>query len=163
MKKNIFISLLVVIDCSHAACNPNIPLTAPNTRYELINNGNEVRDIQTTLIWQRCSLGQIWDGKSCTGIANTYNWTNALQTAANMSNGWRVPNIKELSSLIEEACDNPSINISIFPNTKTDTWYWSSSTLFPLRYNKWMYSFNEGYARTNDSNSNYYVRLVRSN
>jgi hypothetical protein len=90
------IALLLAITHSHAqTCNPNITRSAPDSRYQLVNDNTEVKDTQTGLIWQRCSLGQTWSGSSCTGTATTYNWTNALQTAANMGNGWRVPNIKD--------------------------------------------------------------------
>ena len=107
MKILSLLSLLALTSYSHAACNPNMTATAPNSRYNLLNNGTEVKDVQTGLIWQRCSLGQMWNGTTCTGTAATYNWTNALQTAVNMGSGWRVPNIKEPDSLIEQACYNP--------------------------------------------------------
>lgn len=146
----------------NATCNPNITRIAPDSRYELVNNGAEVKDKQTGLIWQRCSLGQTWSGTSCTGTAATYNWTNALQTAANMGGGWRVPNVKELDSLIEQACYSPSINELMFPNTVVN-YYWSSS---PVAYNSnyaWIVLFDHGYGG-NDGYKyyNYYVRLVRS-
>ncbi|MCB1660116.1 MAG: DUF1566 domain-containing protein, partial [Pseudomonadales bacterium] len=156
------LALLLAISHSHAqTCNANIARTAPDSRYELVNNGTEVKDTQTNLIWQRCSLGQTWNGSSCTGTAATYNWTNALQTAANMGSGWHLPNIKELSSLVERACYNASINETYFPNTISG-YYWSSS---PVPYNSnyaWFVNFSNGsdnhhgYKGNND-----YVRLVR--
>lgn len=36
-------------------------------RYEILNDGTEIRDLQTTLIWQRCSVGQTWGGTRCEG------------------------------------------------------------------------------------------------
>ena len=98
------VTLLILTSNSYAVCDPNITPTAPNNRYELVNNGIEVKDLQTGLIWQRCSLGQTWSGTTCTGTATTYNWINALRTTVNMGNGWRVPNIKELASLVEQTC-----------------------------------------------------------
>ena len=150
---------------SHAqTCNPNIARSAPDSRYQLVNDNTEVKDTQTGLIWQRCSLGQTWsDTSSCTGTAATYNWTNALQTAKNMGNGWRVPNIKELDSLIEQACYSPSINETYFPNT-VNSYYWSSSPVPYDSYTAWFVHFGNGY----DSSvypykaNNTYVRLVRS-
>ena len=112
MQKITLITLMALTaTLSHAqTCNPNIVLSAPDSRYQLVNDNTEVKDTQTGLIWQRCSLGQTWSGSSCTGTAATYNWANALQTAKNMGNNWRVPNVKELDSLVEEACYNAAIN-----------------------------------------------------
>ena len=88
--------LLTLSSMNYATCNSSIIQTAPASRYELLNSNTEVKDKKTGLIWQRCSLGQTWSGTNCTGTAGTYNWTNALQTAKNIGNGWRVPNINEL-------------------------------------------------------------------
>ena len=155
------ITLLLAATHSHAqTCNANIARTAPDSRYQLLNNGTEVKDTQTNLIWQRCSLGQTWNGSSCTGTAATYNWTNALQTAANIGNGWRLPNVKELDSLVEEACYNPSINETYFPNT-ISSYYWSSSPVANGSDSAWIVYFHLGYDYYYKSNS-YYVRLVRS-
>ena len=120
--------MVLTATLSHGqTCNPNIAREAPDSRYQLLNDNTEVKDTQTGLIWQRCSLGQTWSGTSCTGTAATYNWTNALQTAKNMGNNWRVPNVKELDSLVEEACFNAAINETFFPATQTYNHYWSSS------------------------------------
>ena len=164
MHKLIISTLLLALSTTnYAACNSAITRTAPDSRYELLNSNTEVKDTQTGLIWQRCSLGQTWSGTSCTGTAATYNWTNALQTAKNMGNGWRVPNIKELDSLIEQACYSPSINETYFPNT-VNSYYWSSSPVPYDSYTAWIVHFGNGY----DSSvypykaNNTYVRLVRS-
>ena len=164
MHKLIISTLLLALSTTnYAACNSAITRTAPDSRYELLNSNTEVKDTQTGLIWQRCSLGQTWSGTSCTGTAATYNWTNALQTAKNMGNGWRVPNIKELDSLIEQACYSPSINETYFPNT-VNSYYWSSS---PVAFNSnyaWIifFSFGNDSYYYYDKNANFYVRLVRS-
>ena len=151
-------SLLLAISVySHATCNPNIIPTATDNRYQLVNDGSEVKDVQTGLIWQRCSLGQTWNGTSCTGTASMYNWPNALQAAANTGSGWRIPDMKELASLVEEACYNPSINITYFPNAQKD-WYWSSS---PVNNGAWSVYFFEGQDHFNSYYSYQYVRLVR--
>ncbi len=66
-----------------AQCNPDIPLTRPNHRYEAVpgTNGEEVLDKSTGLIWQRCPMGMNWDGKACAGKPNVYTWLGALQVA----------------------------------------------------------------------------------
>ncbi|MCB1656817.1 MAG: DUF1566 domain-containing protein [Pseudomonadales bacterium] len=153
--------LLALSTTNYAACNSAITRTAPDSRYQLLNGDTEVKDTQTGLIWQRCSLGQTWSGTSCTGTAATYNWTNALQTAKNMGNGWRVPNIKELDSLIEQACYSPSINETYFPNTQSN-WYWSSSPVANNSSNAWIVYFYDGGDHYDNKSHYHYVRLVRS-
>lgn len=67
MKKIYMLSLITFFTLNSLAfaqeCRTDIDKTAPDSRYELLNDGKEVRDKKTGLIWQRCSLGQIWDGK----------------------------------------------------------------------------------------------------
>ena len=163
MHKLIISTLLLALSTTnYAACNSAITRTAPDSRYQLLNSDTEVKDTQTGLIWQRCSLGQTWsDTSSCTGTATTYNWTNALQTAKNMGNGWRVPNIKELDSLIEQACYSPSINETYFPNTQSN-WYWSSSPVANRSSYAWVVYFSYGYFGNGSQYGYAYVRLVRS-
>lgn len=142
-------------------CNPNIAREAPDSRYQLLNDNTEVKDTQTGLIWQRCSLGQTWSGTSCTGTAATYNWANALQTAKNMGNDWHVPNVKELDSLVEEACYDAAINETYFPNTVSH-YYWSSSPYANGSSGAWVVYFSYGDDSTGHKSNSYYVRLVRS-
>ena len=128
------LGLMTVIQSHAQTCNPNISRAAPDSRYEFLNNDTEVKDNQTGLIWQRCSIGQNWNGITCvySGIS-AYNWAEAMYNTKIAGNGWRVPNIKELRSLVEEACYEPAINEHIFPNSWPDRYYWSSS---PVAYPK---------------------------
>ena len=142
-------------------CNPKIVREAPDSRYQLLNSGTEVKDTQTGLIWQRCSLGQTWSGTSCIGTTATYNWPNALQTAKNMGNDWRVPNVKELDSLVEEACYDVATNETYFPNT-VRSGYWSSSSYAHNSNSAWIVNFIIGLSQEDYKNDNNYVRLVRS-
>lgn len=117
-----------------ALCNPNIVKTKPDSIYIVSGNGT-VTDRQTGLIWQQCSLGL--SGANCeTGSATMLNWQQALEVASAANSGagtsgfsdWRLPNYKELFSLVETACDSPAINSTVFPQTLND-WYWTSSPL----------------------------------
>ena len=47
-------------------------VTVIDDRYEILNGGTEIRDLQTTLIWQRCSVGQTWGGTRCEGSASSW-------------------------------------------------------------------------------------------
>ena len=86
MKKIVFTTISVVLFINHAhaqICNLKIATSAPNNRYEIVanSNGSEILDKQTKLIWQRCSIGQIWDGQSCIGTPTQLTWDKALLKA----------------------------------------------------------------------------------
>ncbi len=98
-------------------CRTDIDKTAPDSRYELLNDGKEVRDKKTGLIWQRCSLGQIWDGKTCANSTTSHTWEQALKETKALGNGYRLPNIRELNSLVERSCRDTAINEKFFPRT----------------------------------------------
>lgn len=145
-------------------CNDSITKTAPDSRYEVLAGGSEVKDSQTGLIWQRCTLGQTWDGTTCSGTASTHNWSQALSQAKNLGNGYRLPNIKELISLVEEACYSPAINESIFPNSQSGG-YWSASprayTFVENGNGVDAIGFRTGSTGYNLKNNSLYVRAVR--
>lgn len=117
------------------------------------NRDGTVTHKRTGLVWMRCSLGQSWDGKSCAGKAKKYVWKKALQAAPefNAAGGyashadWRLPNIKELDSIAETQCLEPSINIEVFPSTPSDR-FWSStlSTSSDFGY-AWFVRFDDAY------------------
>ncbi len=142
-------------------CNTAMPRKAPDSRYTVQAGGAEVQDTQTGLIWQRCSLGQSWNGATCAGSAGVYTWQSALQAARDLGNGWRVPNFKELQSLVEEACYSPAINETLFPATPSN-WYWTSSPYANGGGYAWVVYFSSGNTYHNDKSSGYYVRVVRS-
>ena len=143
-------------------CNPAMTRKAPDSRYTVQAGGAEVLDTQTGLIWQRCSLGQSWSGSTCAGSAGVYTWQSALQAARDLGNGWRVPNFKELQSLVEEACYSPAINETLFPATATGSYYWTSSPVAYLGSNAWIVFFGYGYANDSAKDDGGYVRVVRS-
>lgn len=98
------------------------------------HNDGTVSDVETGLVWSLCSEGQIYADGECSGVANSYTWTEGLNRARVINNaggiagktGWRLPNIKELGSIVESQCYNPAINLSVFPDTPSAT-YWSST------------------------------------
>jgi hypothetical protein len=158
--------LLTVSSTNYADCNKSLTRTAPDNRYELLNNNTEVKDKETGLIWQRCSLGQTWSGTSCTGRTTEYGREAALQAAKKIGSGWRMPNVKELRSLVEFACYSPAINEVFFPNTQhgeSRLWlYWSSSLNAYNDGDKWVVDFSDGGEGRVDYINYGLVRLVRS-
>ena len=165
MNKLSYLTLLVgMVSVAQAqTCNPNIVRTAPDSRYELVvgSGGSEVLDKKTGLIWQRCSLGQTWNGTTCTGTASTHTWTDALAKVRAVGNGYRLPNIRELKSLTEKACVAPAINNTFFPHTASDD-YWSASPDANSFNLAWHVYFGDGFTGGNHKDDYYYVRAVRA-
>ncbi len=119
------VSTLAAAPAWSYTCNTEkYPLSTPNESF--IDNGNgTVTDKITEHVWMRCSLGQTWNGKTCTGEPRAYSWQDAKDEAVklNKSGGyggysdWRVPIMPELAMIIERQCTNPRINQSLFPAT----------------------------------------------
>jgi len=132
-------------------CDDYIPNQTPDARYSVGANQDTVLDTQTGLTWLRCSVGQASVGNSCTGTASALTWQGALQSAEQANsinlaghNDWRVPNVKELTSLLALNCRNPSINTTVFPNTGSGGSYWSSSPFAGNSDNAWNVNFGTG-------------------
>lgn len=154
---------LVTSVAQAVTCEANIAPSNPDSAYTDHGNGTVTHE-PTGLTWKVCSEGQIWKDGSCLGTASSYTWTQALTLAGSASFGgqgdWRLPNIKELRSLIEECRVNPAINDWVFPATY-GSGVWSGSPSFENSYYAWYAHFLDG------SSSDFYkafvnnVRLVR--
>jgi len=167
MKKLIVSVLFVLCNISITlqaqTCNDNITANTPDSRFSI--NGDEVTDTQTGLIWQRCPLGQT--GNECeSGSAQRYSWSEALQAAQTKSKetglSWRLPNIKELQSIVEKQCSTPAINLTIFPNVNGLAFYWSASPYVHLPWSAWTIYFNYGRSSNENKATGFYARLVRT-
>lgn len=133
-----------------------------------IDNGNgTVTDPRTGLMWDRCALGQtLSDG--CAGEPDYRTWQQALQDAA-ANNGhfwrgysdWRLPNAKELASLIDVSRRRPAIDDALFANAGSSA-YWSSTTDLSVWRMAWAVFFGEGNLFAKDKATRAAVRLVRT-
>jgi hypothetical protein len=153
---------------AQAACTANIPLTRPDSRY--VNHGDgTVTDTTTGLMWKQCSEGQ--SGADCSiGSAATFTWQAALQRAADVNagnageklghNDWRLPNLKELKSLLDTACYSAAINTALFPGTPPSA-FWSSSPSASISHYVWAVDFNYGDDYWSIKDGTGRVRLVR--
>lgn len=146
-------------------CSDNMQPSAPDSRFA-VNADGTVLDSVTGLTWKRCAEGQSEPG--CGGSPMGYTWQEALQLAdqrvfAGYSD-WRLPNVKELQSLIEQRCYGPSINLNVFENTASAS-YWSASPYAQYSFfsgSAWFVEFEYGIANYGHNEaSKYSVRLVR--
>ncbi len=161
----------LMVGLTHAAtCIDQKTISAPDGRY-VDNADGTITDILHGLEWTRCSEGQ--DGSDCsTGTATMLNWQQALQLvdSLNASGGyaghtdWRLPNIKELASLIENQCMQPAINETLFPATQSFRYWTSSPNLNSTSdTSTWQIDFDIGRQFPGSRNFLANVRLVRSN
>ncbi|MFK5913020.1 MAG: DUF1566 domain-containing protein [Woeseiaceae bacterium] len=171
MKKIIiFVSCLlasfsVVADC----INRNVDMleTKPNNIYVDHGDGT-VTDKETGLMWQKCTLGL--SGNDClTGSVGVFTWQAALATTNENSDSaytdWRLPNVKEILSLVEVACFTPVVNSALFPNSSSpNNIYWTSSPNinFGSTDNAFIVNFSDGFISTPLKNVDHNVRLVRN-
>ena len=135
-------------------------LVVDDDRYQDLGDGN-ILDKTTHLVWRQCSEGMSYDSssQSCTGIPNTFNWHDALVQADLVTHGiysdWRVPNIKELASIIEHDKQSPAVH-DIFASGVVDSYYFSSS---PARHYERLYWSDSAGNDCYPSNSNFsYIR-----
>jgi len=168
MKKAMLViiwSMLVATSGADAQqfCHAHIIQDTPTA--DLTDNGDgTITHHPTTLMWKRCLEGL--SGVDCTtGAESLMTWQAALQHADGHSyaghNDWRLPNIKELSSVVESSCYHPSINLSVFPNFPIRP-VWSSSPSVSS-HASWMVDFSGGESFNTFSRDNSYgVWLVRN-
>lgn len=88
---------------------------------QFINRGGGiVEDRMSGLLWQQTD-----DGK-------TRDWREALAYCANLElageRGWRLPNVKELQSIVDYSRHAPALDPRHLRMSDTKAWFWSSTT-----------------------------------
>ena len=135
------------------------------------NGDGTISDAQTGLMWMQCSYGQTYDGGDtnadgliCEGSPTFGSWQQAFAWAADSTdygyNDWRLPNIKELGSIVDFGSAKPAINQSIFPNTASGP-YWSSTPSRANVHQAIFIGFQAGDYGPSLRTDNLYLRLVR--
>lgn len=115
------------------------------------NYDGTVTDNVTGLMWQ-----QEDDGPR--------NWEGALAYCESLDpagySDWRLPDIKELRSIVYNTIYSPAIDTTYFPGTAS-YYYWSSSTTAFHYYQSWVVDFWTGEVFNQTKSNNMYVRCVR--
>jgi hypothetical protein len=118
---------------------PGVPAVAPPGQYTLVADG-EVRDNYTGLVWQQ--------GYSEATMA----FDAAAPYCAGLTLGghtWRLPSIRELATLVDEARVAPSINVTMFPDTqygaRSNDCYWASHRARGNDSAAWALNFDDGF------------------
>ncbi len=175
MWKNCIVAIIMMMPCyvlAQQTCQTEgIPASTPTAQFSIHEEeGAEdgtATDMRTGLMWKRClegEAGELWDS-SCGGSAGLFTWAEALQRAdisefAGYSD-WRLPNLKELYSIVEEQCVVPAINTSVFP-LDPGLNVWSASAKASDPKSAWYVYFGYGYSSSYHRSNTGGVRLVRS-
>lgn len=143
-----------------AATEPEPETSIINNRYEIMNNGTEIRDLQTTLVWQRCSVGQTWGGTRCEGQSKELTFDDAQRLS---NTEWRVPTTDELATLITTVADPKlrKINNKAFPGT--EGWFWTADTPEPESLVASFINFFNGQTFSSRKINGNHVYLMRTN
>ena len=117
------------------------------------NNDGTITDLNTDLMWTKCSMNNSGTGtlqtytSGCTNLAaGTRNWSQALTDCTNLvlaGKSWRLPNKNELKSIVDKSVTNPTVRAAYFPNTTASS-YWTSSTFANNTANAWVVQFSNG-------------------
>jgi hypothetical protein len=124
-------------------------------------NGAEATDNTTGLVWARCTAGKSWNGSTCVGEELPMTFLEALQYARAQT-GWRLPNVKELMSVVDHGCAEPALDPAVFPNHGAYfTW---STTPLPLSNGNdaWTVNLANGTSQTENRTLLRRVQLVRA-
>ncbi|MBN1652724.1 MAG: DUF1566 domain-containing protein [Deltaproteobacteria bacterium] len=117
-------------------------------------DGNIVSDPSTGLTWLACPIGR--SGGGCaSGTGTLFNSPDAVDSCRTLNargyagyNDWRLPNLKELISIVDYSKNSPAIDGDAFPNT-ANVGFWSSTTTAESSELAWGVDFTNGYAAYN--------------
>ncbi len=153
--------------------------STPTAGFEFHPDGT-VTHQATGLTWKRCLEGQTFADNStadtylddrCTGSALWMSWQAALDWAQDLNTGsgfaghadWRLPNAKELASIVEYCRLDPAINTEVFPGGES-AYIWSSSPVVNSPDNpheSWDINFGDGDGGWDARRGGHLVHLVR--
>lgn len=131
------------------------------------NGDGTITDSATGLIWMRCAIKQTWSSGTCFGTAGKYTWKEATALTSTFAGqtDWRLPNIRELDSIVNRTTSNPAIDSAVFPETLSSR-YFSATGVAGTSDKAFYVDFNDGTI----GNDSYFftgllslsVRLVRA-
>ena len=171
---NLFVmgTMFITASLGHAAatCPGNLGVsTQPNSDY-VVSNVGTVKHLRTGLMWKQCVEGL--SGSDCaTGTPIVGTWISAL-TSARFStfagfSDWRIPNKRELESLVDNTCHTPALNTTVFPEAgvsgsgTTNSPTWTSTTVHGEPTYALTVGFKDGNTGSAFKVTSYVFRLVR--
>jgi len=144
-------------------CTKKLTSSKDSSHFD-INQDGTITDIDTGLTWQRCVVGQTWNGLTCEGQAKQVVWQDAMKQSvptgqSNADKHWRLPKLNELAGIVDIHCQSPRINLDLFPATEAKP-FWTTNNTPTGADEAYTLSFGrEGVQRTSKAEK-HYVRLV---
>lgn len=147
----------------------------PNPRFT-DNGDGTVKDNLTGLIWLKDAncINSNYPGFDTDGTAGdgTVKWQHALDFVAGINAGtypdcgvghtdWRLPNVKELQSLIDFGNYDPAMPTGHPFTGVQSNYYWSGTTYAYMTGNAWLVGMDDGYVTSGNKAIYYYVWPVR--
>lgn len=163
---NQYASVIVAIGAT--STSPN--LVGTSTKYRLPpesptnytdNKNGTITDNYTGLIWKKCSQGT--SGTNCNyGSPSLREWAKARVECEELNfagkKGWRLPNLKELQSIVDTGTFRPSINKKFFASSDDPFWTLTSPGEYPA--SKFTVLFSDGSVYFSSANGAAAIRCV---
>ena len=126
---------------------------APAGRFSVKSDssGDVVVDATFNRTWQRATA------------PGTYDWSQAKTYCGGLQlqgGGWRLPDLRELLSLVDIKISSPAVDKAFFADT-FGAGYWTATAYQPSASSAWIVVFNIGYSNSVDITNNFRVRCVR--
>jgi len=109
--------------------------TAPAGRYaepSIVNGIGVIADTRTGLTWQRAPAPGFYD------------WFGAQTYCAGLGEGWRLPSLEEIQTIVDDTTRNPAADTTAFPSLPSDYTYWTLSRVAGDDTRAWDFSASLG-------------------
>jgi hypothetical protein len=137
------------------------------TNKDGVKNYNDPHDADNNYTWYDSNPATNGGDPGKPGAGTAYKDTEDFIKSLNDAHyggysDWRMPNTKELASIVNYSIPDPGpkIDTVYFPNTAA-SWYWSSTTNVVSTSHAWGVNFDYGYVTNYTKNYAGYVRAVR--
>ncbi len=135
----------------------NVYAKAPAVRFKRSNDLKVISDLSTKLTWQlevEPSIHTNWED------AKAYCANQNILGLGGYSQGWRLPTISELLSIIDRSNASPALD-AVF-GKGNGGWFWTSTSLANESSKAWLVCANSGETiAVTTSRSDYHARCVR--
>ena len=125
-----------------------VTVNAATGQYQVLLRQDGIAiDFVNNIEWMRCSHGQNWNGKTCSGDRIKVSIEEAKKIASSYiiegKKKWRLPTKEELLTIVKETNSPPMVDKEIFPNTYKGP-YWTSNVNYFSSNRNWTVNFFTG-------------------